>query len=278
MSYEYRKTRVVKTEVVLVTPEMAVKLLNGNEDNRKLRPSVVREYAIYMQSGQWRENGETIAITKKGTLLNGQHRLHAVIASGVSVKMVFVTLEATDGKGELTALGIIQDRGSVRNHSDISGVRPVADKIAATMIRNFVGTSHAKNTAFRAAIYDDYKSEIDYLTSKCSTAKRYLSRAAIHGVITLRLRQGYDHTDRYRSVLTDLVGLPAAWGAWYKRIELIRHNNKPASIAMIALTWAVTEPGRDMDKPLYIPSEASLFEEAKDNFYSYSKETVRTFI
>jgi len=43
-----------------------------------------------MSAGRWQENGETIIVGKSGNLLDGQHRLQAVIQSGVSIMAIIV--------------------------------------------------------------------------------------------------------------------------------------------------------------------------------------------
>lgn len=78
-------------QIVQVTPEMAKAILSGNINNRSLRPSVVEHYARMMKDGQWHLNGESISIAPDGRLLNGQHRMEAVVRSGVTVGMVLVT-------------------------------------------------------------------------------------------------------------------------------------------------------------------------------------------
>lgn len=43
-----------------------------------------------MQDGKWKLNGKTICFDRTGRLLNGQHRLSAVVRSGVSLTTVVV--------------------------------------------------------------------------------------------------------------------------------------------------------------------------------------------
>ena len=70
---------------VMVTPEMAAEILKGNTKNRSLQSAVVRDYADDMASGRWRHTSQGIAIADDGTLINGQHRLAAVIKCGLTV-------------------------------------------------------------------------------------------------------------------------------------------------------------------------------------------------
>lgn len=76
--------------VIAVTPDMAERWLGKNLNNRNIRKPVYAGYARDMRAGRWQLNGETIKFAEDGTLLDGQHRLHAVIAAGVSVPMLVV--------------------------------------------------------------------------------------------------------------------------------------------------------------------------------------------
>lgn len=79
------------TEIVSVTPQMAEAWLKNNVANRKLRPTIVDTYASDMKSGRWVPSHQGIAFDSKGELVDGQHRLSAIVKSGVIVKMVVTT-------------------------------------------------------------------------------------------------------------------------------------------------------------------------------------------
>jgi hypothetical protein len=72
----------------IITPEIAKKLLEKNTENRHLRQSHVRDLANEMTSGRWRVTAQGISLTADNQVVDGQHRLHAVVKSGVSVMFV----------------------------------------------------------------------------------------------------------------------------------------------------------------------------------------------
>jgi len=74
------------SRIVLITPEMAEQLLARNPRNRRIVPSRVSAYASQMKSGSWKLTHQGIAFDQHGNLVDGQHRLHAVIASGVAIR------------------------------------------------------------------------------------------------------------------------------------------------------------------------------------------------
>lgn len=65
-------------------------MLASNDHNRNLRMPRVRELSGAMQRGEWELNGETIKLADNGTLLDGQHRLEAVVHSGVAIQSLVV--------------------------------------------------------------------------------------------------------------------------------------------------------------------------------------------
>ena len=79
------ETNKIYTKNVLVTPEYAKRLLDKNIANRPITKRIVDWYAYQMEIGQWTVSGQTISISDKDELIDGQHRLHAIIKSGVTL-------------------------------------------------------------------------------------------------------------------------------------------------------------------------------------------------
>lgn len=106
----------IHAAVETVTPDMASRLLGTITTQRRMRRRVVERYAREMISGNWHLNGEPIIVGKDGRLLNGQHRLNAIIMSKKSVAMMVV-------KGvEPEAMASI-DTGSSRSYGDVVMLR-----------------------------------------------------------------------------------------------------------------------------------------------------------
>ena len=91
----------MKTETMVITPEMAVRWLTGNNPlNRNLRKPVVEKYASDMRNGLWRKTHQGIAFYEDGTVADGQHRLNAIVSAGIPVEMLVTTGMAKDvGEG-----------------------------------------------------------------------------------------------------------------------------------------------------------------------------------
>ncbi len=109
----------MKAEITTITPEQAEKMLRGNTNNRTLRERLVNRYAHDMENGDWLPNGEAIVMNGR-TLIDGQHRLHACVKSGVPFKTVLVTGVSLDAVYTI-------DTGAARNLSDILSLNGVND-------------------------------------------------------------------------------------------------------------------------------------------------------
>lgn len=81
----------MKSTFVDITPEKAAELLKGNTNNRHLSKSRVADLAAQMKNDKWLCNGDTIRVSTTGRLLDGQHRLSAIIESKTTQKMLLVT-------------------------------------------------------------------------------------------------------------------------------------------------------------------------------------------
>ena len=71
----------------LITPKIAAQYLESlPEGQRRLRKIIVERYAMAMKAGKWKHTGEAIKFDTHGDLIDGQHRLQAVIQSGATIK------------------------------------------------------------------------------------------------------------------------------------------------------------------------------------------------
>lgn len=107
---------VHSVELVDVTPELAHEWLGYNTHNRRLRARVVNAYAADIANGDWRWNGESIKFAVDGTLLDGQHRLAAVIEADRDVQMLVI-------RGLPNETQETMDGGAKRKFSDVLNLR-----------------------------------------------------------------------------------------------------------------------------------------------------------
>lgn len=73
-------------KLVEITPEMAREWLRHNTKNRSVSRKEVDRLTELIRRGDWKPGVDAIAFAPDGTLVNGQHRLMAISASGVTVR------------------------------------------------------------------------------------------------------------------------------------------------------------------------------------------------
>ena len=74
------------TEIVTITPDIAKRLLETNTSNRPANVKVIDGIANDILNDRWRLNGETIIVSREGHLLDGQHRLYAIVKANKAVQ------------------------------------------------------------------------------------------------------------------------------------------------------------------------------------------------
>lgn len=84
------KYRNVRVSIERIGPVEARIYMEANTRNRKMNALHARRLQDAMEAGDWWMNGESLIFGFDGALLNGQHRLFAIIASGVTVDVMVV--------------------------------------------------------------------------------------------------------------------------------------------------------------------------------------------
>lgn len=110
-----RRSAQVHAEVMSVTPKLAEKWLGKNHKNRVIRRNKVESFARDMAAGAWNLTGQGVQFDTAGRLIDGQHRMLAVIKSQATVPMLVVY-------GLDPEVMAVIDTGSARTPGDMLGI------------------------------------------------------------------------------------------------------------------------------------------------------------
>lgn len=77
----------MKIQIMDVTPEMAKRWLERNTENRNVNHARVKAIARDIKDGHWDCTHQGIAIASDGTLVDGQHRLMAIVQANKTVRV-----------------------------------------------------------------------------------------------------------------------------------------------------------------------------------------------
>jgi hypothetical protein len=113
MTIQFPETKTTYN-VELVSPDVAADMLAFNRGNRKINSFVVDHYAHQMRNNKWTFTGHPIVFGESGRILDGQHRLYALIKANVSIDFLIIR----GVKNETEAFDVI-DTGKNRSASDI---------------------------------------------------------------------------------------------------------------------------------------------------------------
>lgn len=119
-----RELKVVKSEIqiekVLIDPGLATELLRGNVANRTLTSSKIIKYTQDIIDGNWTaDTAECIKLTSNMRLLDGQHRLSAIVASNTAVEM-FVAYNVPESAMNNIDTGMSR---STKNIFELNGIQ-----------------------------------------------------------------------------------------------------------------------------------------------------------
>lgn len=153
-----------------ITPDDAAEWLAKNAINRPVRRSAVIQYAADMAAGDWREADAPITRRADGVLLDGQHRLSAIIASGVTIG-AWVHIVSDD----VDPMTLRVDVGKPRSIVDITGVTTRQAATARQLLR-MASTSQTHSIDVVHGVIERIAPEYDQLTH---STRRGLSGAGI---------------------------------------------------------------------------------------------------
>lgn len=117
----------ITTELVYVTDDMAGKWLATNFGNRPVRKAMVARIAGCIERGEFVFTAETVKFDRDGNLIDGQHRLNAIVESGLGAWLLVV-------RGLSREAAEFMDQGATRTIADVLGQRGVSNRHAVSAI------------------------------------------------------------------------------------------------------------------------------------------------
>lgn len=125
---------------MVVTPAKAREMLEQNIHNRPMHHRRISQYARDMKEGRWKQSGDPIRFAIDGRLLDGQHRLNALIKANTPLN--FVCIYDLD-----ESVFEVIDTGKIRNGSDVLAMQGVKNRavVAAAARHQYYYESGAFN-------------------------------------------------------------------------------------------------------------------------------------
>lgn len=165
----------MESTVMHITPDMAKAWLAKNMDNnRKINQYRVATYAREMAGGCWDLTHQGIAFDEAGQLVDGQHRLHAIIRANVPVDMM-VTTGLKHERGEILNIDVGANRTGL-NLLQISGIDDPVRRYMIPTVKQYwrfkrpgaIKPSHVEVQDYITRHYDDISNLFDAAKVSCN--------------------------------------------------------------------------------------------------------------
>jgi len=118
----------MQVEIKNITPVIAKKLLSKNTKNRKINKAQLEMIKRSMLDGRWRLTHQGIALYKNGDIADGQHRLTAIVETGITCKMPLFK-DIDNDINTVLAIDCGKNR-TVKDGATISGYKMKASDVA----------------------------------------------------------------------------------------------------------------------------------------------------
>lgn len=194
--------------VQTLTPAHATALLDANDSNRTVRRRLVTTYARDMAAGRWQFTGEAIKVAEDGVLLDGQHRLMAIVEAGVPVPMLVI-------RGLSHAAQAAMDTGAKRTAGDALSLRGERTSALLASVAKMILSDGSRlhidpSTTELIEIVESDPTLRWVLENFPPFQLKHLTSPTVVGYAYWRLHQIEPYqTAEFFEKLTTLVGLPA---------------------------------------------------------------------
>lgn len=150
-----------------ITPEMARKLLDKNEKNRNVSERQVEYLTTEILNDRFMFNGESIIVAENGALLDGQHRLMAVVKANKSIESILI--EGVPNEAQKTIdVGITRTAANVLSMEGIKYSTVVAKGVRAILMNLSISTKKGGGRISSSEILAAYKKEEALLSEMAS--------------------------------------------------------------------------------------------------------------
>ena len=234
----------VKTETI--TPLRAKELLSNNRINRALKKRQIENLARTIKAGNWDAyNGETIIVDTEGCLLDGQHRLQAVVLAGLPID-TFVTYGVDPHKRGSIDTGF---RRSLGDFFDMHGYPNGRNLASAVLWMHAYDEQALQHTQGGGLSFISYSEANDYLHQHDTLYKfpmmingfRHLLPPAAATALTYLFAQcDTVLMEAFVEILSTGNGRENAPNFWLLRERLIKHASSRSKFPPLVLcAWAV---------------------------------------
>lgn len=169
----------MSTEWKMITPELAAEYLKLNDGNRNLSKSHLKFLVEEIKKGNWKPTGDAVQFSDKGRLIDGQHRLNAVVMAKIAVPMMVTTNVPDESQ-------VVVDTGKARSTGDVFTMNGINNPtIASALIKAYKRYTNSISS---------YGGDKKYIASNADVLREYESNAKFWSKVTLKAQSWYKNS------------------------------------------------------------------------------------
>ena len=192
----------MKIALETITPGDAKRFLESNNHNRPLNKTHISTLVKEIENGRWKVNGDAIRLSTN-RLIDGQHRLHAVIESGIAIKTVVIreiaddVFDTIDAGKKRTGADTLYVRGEVDTNNLAASIAIVGQYMSGRTI----GVGRYSNTEIEE-IFENHPGIKDSL-NQCRETKKLIPRSMMIACHYLFSKKDKTMADQFMQELVD---------------------------------------------------------------------------
>lgn len=186
---------------VLMTPALALALLALNTKNRRIRPNPLGTVKRAMAGGRWVNTGHPVVISWDRLVQDGQHRLTAVVETGVSVEM-----DVRFGVDPLAFANT--DTGTRRSASDVLNIAGYSQEVTIAAAARILLTIGRGNATIHYGYHTDPTNDVILTFAQANPNLRDAARIGHSSARALKINASAAAAAAF--LIAQKAGLPSA--------------------------------------------------------------------
>lgn len=249
-----------------VTPAAARALLDKLDPaQRRVRPTKVQAFETLLRRGEFATTHQGILVSESGTLLDGQHRLHAIVNTGIGANL-FV------GRGASVSMIQNVDGGTPRTDADRLGLSSCAIAVI-NMFTTFVRPHYTITPDLKQKVHQVAHDRIATLHGFAPTRKRNVTTAPVRAAAVLLMAYAKKRPyvlEQYRALsLQDYASMSAGVSEFNRQLMNGVQGGKATDNTQGAFmrAWFALDPERAEAQKIIIRDPAIMRERITAEIY-----------
>ena len=228
-------------KIVTITPDEAMQLLEYNQQNRPLNHQHVNRIARQILDGKWRFNGDTIKIATNNDILDGQHRLWAIVEAKIAIETIVVRGIEEDAFATIDTLRKSRSGSDILALVGVTNYRSTISGALQWLIRWQKKTLDSyrapANKIENSDIEEAYKNNrgVDRAAERCTKLRSVANPAMLTFFYYILSNRNPDLAERMVSTMENPAGVGLNDPFFKLRVHFMSNDKRKDPLATIAM-------------------------------------------